>query len=404
MPLDNRGFFAVEQMAAFVTRTLDQSLKRGSRRAALRQFWTPQGANNLGLTAVGVTPFLVESDGADLWVNRTVSLARDSAGSPLYFIRIIEDVTERTLSARRRAMEHAVTHVLAEAATVEEAMPVVLRTICQALGWTCGAHWKWSEAEELLRCAATWNVEAEGVAEFVAATRESPNEAPAWRGGAPGTSTGGVVRRVWFSGAPAWFADVMQHPDFRRGPAAAKAGLHSAFGFPILAGTQPLGVMEFYSRSIQQPDEALLQMVNAIGRQIGQFIQRKEAEQALRRSEERYRDLFESSPLPMWVWDDETLDFLAVNQAAVDHYGYSREEFLRMNVRDIWAPGDGPHYEENIRRRTGQRNLQLQRRHRTQDGRIIYAEVTARGFTMGGRPAWLTPGRPRGLVCRSRWW
>jgi len=217
-------------------------------------------------------------DGSDLWVNRTVSLARDSAGSPLYFIRIVEDITERTLSARRRAMEHAVTQVLSEAATVDEAMPIVLRNICQALAWTCGAHWKWNETEELLRCAATWHVDVEGVAEFVAATRESPNEAPAWRGGAPGTSTGGVVRRVWFSGAPAWFADVMQHPDFRRGPAAAKAGLHSAFGFPILAGTRPLGVMEFYSREIKQPDEALLQMVRAVGSQIGQFIQRKQAE------------------------------------------------------------------------------------------------------------------------------
>jgi len=220
----------------------------------------------------------VRKDGSSLWVNRTVSLARDAAGRPLYFIRIIEDITERTLSAHRREMEHAVTQVLAESATLEEAMPIVLRTTCQALGWTCGAHWKWNEPEELLRCAETWHVDAEGVAEFVAASRESPNEAPAWRGMAPGTSTGGVVRRVWFSGAPAWFPDVMQQPDFRRGPAAARAGLRSAFGFPILAGTQPLGVMEFYSRDIKEPDQALLQMVRAIGSQIGQFIQRKQAE------------------------------------------------------------------------------------------------------------------------------
>ena len=220
-------------------------------------------------------------DGSDLWVNRTVSMVRDSAGSPLYFIRIVEDITGRVLSARRGAMEHAVTQALAESTTVEDTMVIVLRTVCQALDWTCGAHWKWIEAEQLLRCGATWHVDVEGVADFVAASRESPNEAPAWRGAAPGTSTGGVVRRVWFSGEPAWFADVMQHPDFRRGPAAARAGLHSAFGFPILAGTQPLGVMEFYSREIKQPDQALLQMVRAIGSQIGQFIQRKQAEDKL---------------------------------------------------------------------------------------------------------------------------
>jgi hypothetical protein len=76
-----------EQMAAFVTRTMDQSLKRGSRRAALKQFWTPTSAAGLGLTTVGSNLFLVESDGADLWVanggDATVSRVRASDGKLL---------------------------------------------------------------------------------------------------------------------------------------------------------------------------------------------------------------------------------------------------------------------------------------------------------------------------------
>ncbi len=332
----------------------------------------------------------LRKDGSAIWVNRIVSLARDAAGKPIYFIRIVEDVTERKISAHHRAMEHAVTHALAESVTVEGAMQLVLRTICQALEWTCGVYWKWNEEDELLRCAETWHADAAGVAEFVAASEERPNEAPAWHGAAPGTSVGGIVRRVWFSGAPVWFPDVTRHPDFRRGTIAAKADLRSAFGFPILSGDQPLGVMEFYSREIRQPDVALLQIVRAIGSQIGQFIQRKEAEQALRTSEERYRDVFEASPLPMWVWDDETLDIVAVNQAATSLYGYSREEFLRMNVRDVWAPGEATHYERNISNRTQQQSLQLQRKHLTKDGSILDTEVTARLFTLGGRPVWLT--------------
>jgi DNA-binding beta-propeller fold protein YncE len=76
-----------EQMAAFVTRTLDQSLKRGSKRAALRQFWTPGSGDDLALTALGGSPTLVESDGADLWVanngNNTVSRVRASDGKLL---------------------------------------------------------------------------------------------------------------------------------------------------------------------------------------------------------------------------------------------------------------------------------------------------------------------------------
>jgi hypothetical protein len=76
-----------EQMAAFVTRTMDQSLKRGSRRAALKQFWTPTSADGLGLTTVGSQTHLVESDGADLWVangvSNTVSRVRASDGKLL---------------------------------------------------------------------------------------------------------------------------------------------------------------------------------------------------------------------------------------------------------------------------------------------------------------------------------
>ncbi len=73
-----------EQMAAFVTRTLDQSLKRGSNRAALDQYWTIQGANNLAATTVGGDPHLLKSDGTDLWVanfgGNTVSQIRASDG------------------------------------------------------------------------------------------------------------------------------------------------------------------------------------------------------------------------------------------------------------------------------------------------------------------------------------
>src|SRR5437016_10364997 len=63
--------------------------------------------------------------------------------------------------------------------------------------------------------------------------------------------------------------------------------------------------------------------------------QRLQREQALKL---RYRDLFESNPQPMWVYDLETLEFLAVNAAAIQHYGYAREEFLRMTIKDIRAP------------------------------------------------------------------
>jgi diguanylate cyclase (GGDEF)-like protein/PAS domain S-box-containing protein len=233
----------------------------------------------------------LRKDGSVITADRTVSLVRDAAGKPEYFIRIMEDISERKRAERQREMEHAVTRALAQAASVAEAMPRVLQTICEGLDWVCGAHWQWDEKTESLRIAEAWHGGGEEVEDFIAEGRASTNEAPAWSGAAPGLQTGGLVRSVWYSGNPVWIPDIAQHADFRRGPPAARAGLHSAFGFPILAEAQPLGVMEFFSRAIKQPDEALLQIVRAIGSQIGQFIQRKQAEAALRDSEEQLRQL-----------------------------------------------------------------------------------------------------------------
>jgi diguanylate cyclase (GGDEF)-like protein/PAS domain S-box-containing protein len=117
---------------------------------------------------------------------------------------------------------------------------------------------------------------------------------------------------------------------------------------------------------------------------------RKQAEASLRDSEERYRDVFDASPLPMWVWDDEKLVFLAVNEAAIRHYGYTREEFLGMSVRDIWAPGEQARYEESLRDRSHAQSMLLHRKHRTKGGHVIDVEVTARQFIQEGNNVWLT--------------
>src|SRR5262249_52922466 len=92
----------------------------------------------------------------------------------------------------------------------------------------------------------------------------------------------GLPGRVWSNARPVWIADVTQDANFPRAAIAAREGLHAAFCFPILLGTDVLGVLEFFSHEIQQPDARLLEMMGAIGSQIGQFIERKNAEDALR--------------------------------------------------------------------------------------------------------------------------
>ncbi len=105
-------------------------------------------------------------------------------------------------------------------------------------------------------------------------------------------------------------------------------------------------------------------------RAIRYALDRARTLERARASEEQYRLLFERNPLPGWVFDRETLGCLAVNQAALHHYGYSRDEFLAGRLSDLEAAGD-------------------RARHRTKDGRVIDVEVTCTDLTYGGRPALL---------------
>jgi PAS domain S-box-containing protein len=115
--------------------------------------------------------------------------------------------------------------------------------------------------------------------------------------------------------------------------------------------------------------------------------QRKYTEAALRSSEERYRLLFESNPHPMWVYDLETLAFLAVNQAAIDHYGYSQDEFLSMTIRDIRPPEDVPALEQKVLQApTGIDHAGIWR-HCKKDGTLIEVEITSHLLTFLGRQA-----------------
>ena len=179
----------------------------------------------------------------------------------------------RQTGERRLATQYATTHTLVESRTIEEAMPQILRTVGETLNWVLGARWALDRDANVLRCAEMWTESARTLDEFT-----EVNHRMAFSRGV------GLPGRVWDSGRAAWIADVTHDPNFPRGPHAVRCGLHGAFGFPIVGPSGFLGVMEFFSHEIREPDEDLLRMFDAVGGQVGQFIERKQAESEVERA------------------------------------------------------------------------------------------------------------------------
>lgn len=115
--------------------------------------------------------------------------------------------------------------------------------------------------------------------------------------------------------------------------------------------------------------------------------ERKGAEELLHESEERHRKLFDNNPHPTWVYDRETLQFLAVNNAAVRKYGYSMDEFLVMTIKDIRPAEDIPALLDSVIHFTEGTEKVGDWRHRRKDGSIIDVEITSYPLNFSGRPA-----------------
>lgn len=116
---------------------------------------------------------------------------------------------------------------------------------------------------------------------------------------------------------------------------------------------------------------------------------RQETQNVLNQSEKTYRLLFENNPLPMWVYDLETLAFLAVNEAAVDKYGYSRDEFLAMSIRDIHPAEDVSRLWISMIQTTRPLNFAGEWRHLRKDGTVFPVEITSHELVYNGRSAHL---------------
>jgi PAS domain S-box-containing protein len=134
-------------------------------------------------------------------------------------------------------------------------------------------------------------------------------------------------------------------------------------------------------------DELELRRTNL--RMRAEIQQREQTQRALHIGEQQYRLLFESHPHPMWVYDPQTLQFLAVNDAAAIQYGYSRQEFLSLTLLDIEAEIDNDRLRQVVRQDSSVTAESGVCRHITKDGQAVWVEISSHDIEFQGQPATL---------------
>ena len=260
------------------------------------------------------------------------------------------------------AIVRDLSHALGESATLAEAAPRMLAAVCEPLGWDYGALWEVDRAGRTLRWVGTYHTPSQPFHQFAEVTRSTVF--------APGI---GLPGRVWASRRPAWIADVVVDGNFPRAVAAGQVGLHGAFALPIVHGADVLGVMEFFSRDIRQPDADLLDTMGTVGSQIGLYLDRKRAADEL-------ETFFNLSPDLLCV---ASLDghFLRLNPAWTRVLGFEDAELRASPFLDFVHPDDrGGTIDAMSMLTSGARVINFENRYRAHDGSYRCLEWSATPF------------------------
>ena len=224
-------------------------------------------------------------DGRRIPVALAVATLGDHAhGEPLLLVQETDISARKRLDGMRDALV-AVRHVIVTANSWEQAAPALLGSLCSHLDWDLAQYWMVADERHALRLRNSWFKDGSSLEDFNDPARNLSIEVG-----------GGLVGRVWQSGVAASMDDLAAN-DYEQASAERRVGLRSAVAFPIVSGGTTMGVVELLGRHARHTGDDLITTLSTAGVEIGQFIQRTETSEALRRSETDHRAIYERSPI-----------------------------------------------------------------------------------------------------------
>ncbi|HET7338463.1 MAG TPA: PAS domain S-box protein [Candidatus Dormibacteraeota bacterium] len=277
-------------------------------------------------------------NGEHVWVDLTMRLVRDDENRPVYFQTVAVDIRDRKRAEVLQAARFAVTQALVTSPGWDKAATGVLEGLCRSLDWELAEYWEVDVARETMRFSTLWKRPGRDTSLYEATASQVT-----YRRGE------GLAGRVWESGAPVSMPDLVDDNPVRSAAAIA-VGLHGVVGFPVRSGRRVVGMISLHTWAPRDLDDGLVAVMNDVGSQIGEFVERKRAEVALQESEKRMRSVLDNVSDGLATIDQNgVID--SANPAVTRLFGYGEQDLVGQQADILIATTHRTAFDNYLERR-----------------------------------------------------
>src|SRR5256884_344579 len=277
-------------------------------------------------------------DGEHVWADLTMRLVRGADQRPMYFQTVTVDIRDRKRAEVLQAARFAVTQALVTSPGWEKAAPGLLEGLCRTLDWELAEYWEVDAEREAMHFVTSWKRPGRDTTAY-----EATAASAAYPRGE------GLAGRVWEAGAPIAMPD-LGGDNSPRATAAVAAGLHGIVGFPVRSGRRVVGMISLHTWAARDLDDGLVAVMNDVGSQIGEFVERKRAEVALQESEKRMRSVLDNVSDGLATIDPAGI-IESANPAVVKLFGYSEQELVGQQSDILIATTHRAAFDNYLQRR-----------------------------------------------------